>query len=311
MGRQLLAVVIRALKLERPGQRPPELFMAGGIVAAIDRAHAPIRELEAAHQIGKGPLALHQATAAGLHLTAETSGGLVHHVGTTLQGAQILGADGRALACIVHRTPEALIVVQSLVVNDQPVTLGFRPQHADAVGSGWVDGVRLLQQQRARIQLRQRPELHQDVGVERRVFEGLLLVAEAAAELAQQTGERRGHRRKRVRADPMGAADPYRQASASETQQPDAEIGHLSRHVRLVDHERMVGTGLEHLSTLLLDRQIACGRAALLALPGLIEDHGEAVGIVEQLAWLVRNWNGHEFGIPRKAVNARKGLNLS
>ena len=100
--------------------------------------------------------------------------------------------------------------METALVDDQLVAvlpvLALRPQHPDPIGSGRIDGVALLQQEGPRLQLRHRPKLHQDVGVERWVIEGLLLVAETSAQLAQQASEGGRHRRDGEWPDPMGLA---------------------------------------------------------------------------------------------------------
>ena len=84
---------------------------------------------------------------------------------------------------ILHSTAEALAIFDVEVENHQtPLGADPGPQHADAIGLVRGNGVGLLQQQGARRELGCRPEPHQDVGIERGIVEGLLLVAEAAAQ---------------------------------------------------------------------------------------------------------------------------------
>ena len=80
-------------------------------------------------------------------------------------------------------------------MDHQAVAALLHPQHPDAVGPARIHRIALLQQQGAWLQLGQGPELHQDVGEEGRVLEGLVLVAEAGAQLAQQAGGGAGHGR--------------------------------------------------------------------------------------------------------------------
>ena len=63
--------------------------MAAGVVAPVDRAHALAIELKATDQIGGGSLAFHQAAAARFHLADEAVGRFPHHVGATLEQAQV------------------------------------------------------------------------------------------------------------------------------------------------------------------------------------------------------------------------------
>jgi len=68
--------------------------------------------------------------------------------------------------------------------------------------------------------LRHRPKLHQDVGVERRVVKGLLLVAEARAEHLHQPTKGAAHGTHLQ----LGAT---LLAGALKPQEPEAECGHL------------------------------------------------------------------------------------
>jgi len=100
------------------------------------------------------------------------------------------------------------------------VALALGTQHPDSIGSGRIDGVALLQQEGARLQLRHRPKLHQDVGVERRVVKGLLLVAEARTEHLHQPTKGAAHGTQLQ----LGAT---LLAGALKPQEPEAERGYL------------------------------------------------------------------------------------
>ena len=125
---------------------------------------------------------------------------------------------------VVNGAPKALVVGQGLVVDDQLaavlLALALRPQHPDPIGSGRIDGVALLQQEGPRLQLRHRPKLHQDVGVERRVVKGLLLVAEARTEHLHQPTKGAAHGTQLQ----LGAT---LLAGALKPEEPEAECGHL------------------------------------------------------------------------------------
>ena len=169
--------------------------MAAGVVAPVDRAHALAIELEAAHQVGGCTLAFHQAAATRFHLADEAVAGFFHDISAALEQAQVLWADLLAPLGVLHRAPEAFPLFNGLVVDHQAVAALLHPQHPDPVGAAWIKRVALLQQQGAWGQLGQGPELHQDVGEEGWVFEGLMLVAETGAQLAQQAGGGAGHGR--------------------------------------------------------------------------------------------------------------------
>lgn len=125
---------------------------------------------------------------------------------------------------VVNGAPKALVVGQGLVVDDQLAAvlsvLALSPQDPDPIGSCWIDGVALLKQEGTRLQLRHRPKLHQDVGVEGRVVKGLLLVAEARTEHLHQPTKGAAHGAQLQ----LGAT---LLAGALKPQEPEAECGHL------------------------------------------------------------------------------------
>ena len=159
------------------------------IVARVDRAHPVLIELQAAHQVGDVALAFHQAAAARLHFSHKATTLFTHQIGTPVQGAKIAGLDPLTQLGVLHRSPEAPVIGQGLVMDDQAVSVPLRAQHSDAIGGCRVDGVALFEQQGTGLQLGEGPQLHQDVGVERRIFKGLLLVAEAPAQEAHQPAQ--------------------------------------------------------------------------------------------------------------------------
>jgi hypothetical protein len=87
--RDLRAVIVGLLELERSGQGPPELFMGTGIMASVDGSHPRTVEFETAHQIGGGSFAFHQAATARLHLPCESITLLAHDVGTAFEREKI------------------------------------------------------------------------------------------------------------------------------------------------------------------------------------------------------------------------------
>jgi hypothetical protein len=125
---------------------------------------------------------------------------------------------------VVNGAPKALVVGQGLVVDDQLaavlVALALSPQDPDPIGSGRIDGVALLQQKGTRLQLRHRPKLHQDVGVERRVVKSLLLVAEARTEHLHQPTKGAAHGTQLQLGWTL-------LAGALKPQEPEAKRGHL------------------------------------------------------------------------------------
>ena len=156
------------------------------VMAPVNGAHAFAIQFQAAHEVRGGPFALHQAAAARLHFAHKAVARFFHHIGTPLQRTQVPGLDLAAALRIVHGAPEALVIDQGLVVNDQLVALTFGLQHPDPIGRRRIDGIALLQQQGARCQLGQGAKLHQDVGIERWVFKGLHLIAESPAQHPHQ-----------------------------------------------------------------------------------------------------------------------------
>ena len=196
--------------------------MGLGIVAAIDGAHATGIQFETADQIGRGSFAFHQAAAARLHFADEALPLFAHHIGAAFQRPQVIRADGVPFGDILDGAPEAFVTVESLVVDDQGSVPPFGSQHSNAVGRSRIDCVGLLQEQRSRCQLRQGPELHQDVGVEGGVLEGLGLVAEAGAQHPDQTGEGAAH------------------VQNLQTEKPHTELPHLAGLAGVILGEGMV-----------------------------------------------------------------------
>jgi hypothetical protein len=101
------------------------------------------------------------------------------------------------------------------------------------------------------------------VGVEGRIVKGLGLVAEAAAQHPDEAFDRWGHR------------------GNLEVQEPEAERRHLPGHRWSAHEEGMLPQLIDDQFHGLLGGEILPGADMVVALPGVIERLGEAVGIVE------------------------------
>jgi len=78
-----------------------------------------------------------------------------------------------------------------------------------------------------------------------------------------------------------------------EPQQTDAEISHLIGHGWIAEQEGMIRAGLERQPFLLFRARSSRLRLRQQLLPGFIEHHGKAVGVIKQLARLVLKRKGH------------------
>ena len=82
------------------------------------------------------------------------------------------------------------------IFNDQALLLVMaHPQHTNAVGLAWIQGIGLLQQQGTGGQLGCGAEHHLDGGKEGWIGHRLCFIGKDAAELLQQTAGDQGHGR--------------------------------------------------------------------------------------------------------------------
>jgi len=88
---------------------------------------------------------------------------------------------------------------------------------------------------------------------------------------------------------------PWLALGGLETQQPDAEFGHLARHGRATYHEGVISAAGQDQANLFGAGHGVARVLGGVALPGRIEDHAKAVGVVEQLVTAgLRPWRAHD-----------------
>ena len=154
-------------------------------MAAIEGREGVPFQVKAAYQHSVFAIPLHDAPAAGLHGTVKAVCLFEYLVVALVQPDEVTVLNGKAQLRIKRRSGKAFRLSEDVIPKlDGAGGLLFSADHAQSVGMLWGNGVGLLEQDRSWVQLCEGAIPQKDVGVQRGIVEGLLLIAVFAAEQA-------------------------------------------------------------------------------------------------------------------------------